>query len=74
MVIDSSGRVGIGTASPGHNLDVSGTARFTGATLGVSGATTLADSVVIGTTDSTVGTSVFTVTTSVTSAGTPYPT
>ncbi len=69
MVIDSSGRVGIGTASPGHNLDVSGTARFTGATLGVSGATTLADSVVIGTTDSTVGTSVFTVTTSVTSAG-----
>ena len=62
-------RVGIGTASPGHTLDVAGTARFTGATLGVSGATTLADSVVIGTTDSTVSTSVFTVTTSVTSAG-----
>ena len=62
-------RVGIGTASPSHTLDVSGTARFTGATLGVSCATTLADSVVIGTTDSTFSTSVFTVTTSVTSAG-----
>ena len=69
VVIDSSGQVGIGTSSPTQTLDVSGTARFTGATLGVSGSTTLADSVVIDTTDSTFSTSVMKVTTSVTSSG-----
>lgn len=31
IIIDSSGQVGIGANSPGYNLDVSGTGRFTGA-------------------------------------------